>query len=468
MKKKPIALCLTLLTVAVVCSACNDAELPQTHVQQLNYTESVAPIANPDQGFYTPMYVKLSENGVTYNRSVVTDSTRLYHLRCDISDFSAAVNGQADLPLTSKATDGLNDLLYFLKENDKNAIIRFAYDPSFNGNANKEPTLPIILQHVEQVCAVLDDHENTVTAIETGLIGPWGEMHTSSIANAAHISPIVDGFLTHTANIPILLRTPKMIYDYLGISSDDAANRTIAPSEKAYRLGLYNDGYLGSDSDLGTYTDRQRDVEFLSRRTSHLPFGGEVTVPDSTLHNIETCLPEMNKLHLSYLNSLWDNRVIDKWKKSYYTQECGNDSLYYGKTAYDYIANHMGYRYILKNSVFSYSDKFNELKIELTLQNVGFGNLNKAKHAKLLFINDNGDIAFSQNVDDFTGETTVKYDIALEPESGNYDVYLRLYGEELQNDPLYCLQFANDGSWNSDLKANKIGSLSFSDDTNQL
>ena len=44
-------------------------------------------------------------------------------------------------------------------------------------------------------------------------------------------------------------------------------------------------------------------------------------------------------------------------------------------------------------------------------------------------------------------------------ESGKYDVYLRIYGEELQSVPLYCVKFANDGLWNDDLKANKIGSF---------
>ncbi len=460
MKSKSIAVLFSVIA-AVACAACADDSPNTGNVQRLDYTESIAAIANPDQGFYRPVYVKFLQGGATYNKNIINDATQLYHLRCDISEFSAAVNGGSDLPLSQAATDGLDDLLSYLKENDKNAVVRFAYDPGYNGSANKEPALDVILRHVEQVSVVLDRYRNTVTAVEAGLIGPWGEMHTSSAANPTCINAIADAFLTNTSDIAISLRTPKMIYDYLGVSADEAAELTIAPDEKAYRLGLYNDGYLGSDSDLGTYSNRERDTNFLSRQTSHLPFGGEVTIPDSPLHDIEACLPEMNKLNLSYLNIEWDNRVIAKWKSASYTSACGNDAHYYGETAFAYIENHLGYRYVLKKSVFAYSDADDRLDIELTLRNVGFGNLNKKKHAVLLFVDESGSAVYSQEADSFFGETELRYTAAPPLRNGKYDVYLRLYGEDWRDQPLYCIRFANAGLWNAELKANKIGSVEY-------
>ena len=36
---------------------------------------------------------------------------------------------------------------------------------------------------------------------------------------------------------------------------------TIKSSDEGYRLGLFNDGYLGTDTDSGTYKyDREREV----------------------------------------------------------------------------------------------------------------------------------------------------------------------------------------------------------------
>ncbi len=464
--KKRFLVIITLIAVIAcgILSACGTkGEKPQGNVRQLNYTESVEKIDNPDQGFYRHIYVRVTDDGASCNRNIVNDSTRLYHLRIDISAFSAAVNGNADKLLTQAALDGINDLLLFLKEKDKNAVVRFAYDPSYDGAKDKEPSLAIILQHIDQVCQILNGYNSTITAIEVGLIGPWGEMHSSVIANAQNISPIVDKFLTCATAAPVLVRTPKMIYDYLGITAADAENYTIGENEKAYRLGLYNDGYLGSDSDLGTYTDRARDIKFLSGQTNHLPYGGEVVIPDSPLHNIETCLPEMHEINLSYLNIEWNNGVIDKWKNSDYTRACGSDKLYYGKSAFDYIQNHMGYRFVLKSSKLSCSDNFDKLNVELSLQNVGFGNLNKKKNAQLVIIDENGDIAFTKAVGEFSGGSKIEYSAELNLEYGKYDVYLRLLGDEADGNPLYCLQFANDGLWNSTLKANKIGSIEYKD-----
>ena len=318
MKKRFTAIILSVLIIAAGFAACGKTNAGEKHVQDLNYEESIEEISNPDQGFYRPVYVKINENGATYNKGVINSQTQLYHLRCDISAFSAAANNATDKPLTDDALEGLDALLYFLKENDKNAIVRFAYDPGYNGSADKEPALDVMLEHVGSICSVLNRYVNTVTAIETGLIGPWGEMHTSAAANPEHITPIINAFLTVASEIPVLVRTPEMIYNYINVSDDKVEEISISPDEKAYRLGLYNDGYLGSESDLGTYRNRERDINFLNVQNSHLPFGGEVTVPDSPLHDIESCLPEMNKIHLSYLNTEWDNRVIEKWKNTFF------------------------------------------------------------------------------------------------------------------------------------------------------
>ena len=433
MKKRFTAIILSVLIIAAGFAACGKTNAGEKHVQDLNYEESIEEISNPDQGFYRPVYVKINENGAMYNKDVINSQTQLYHLRCDISAFSAAVNKAADKPVTDEALKGLDALLFFLKENDKNAIVRFAYDPGYSGSADKEPALDVMLGHVESVCSVLNRYVNTVTAIETGLIGPWGEMHTSAAADPAHITPIINAFLTAASEIPVLVRTPEMIYNYINVSEDKVEEISISPDEKAYRLGLYNDGYLGSESDLGTYINRERDINFLSVQNAHLPFGGEVTVPDSPLHNIEACLPEMNKIHLSYLNTEWDNRVIEKWKKTFYTEACGLEKQYYNKTAFTYIQNRLGYRFVLKNSVFTYSATSEKLNVRLKLQNLGFGNLNRNKRAKLIFTDSTGAVAFIADYGEIAVKDELEFNVEHKLESGKYDVYLRIYGEELQS-----------------------------------
>ncbi len=446
------------------CCALSDSRKPETDggtgtVQNISYTESTDRINNPDQGFYVPVYVKATDAGLSYNKNVVTASTQLYHLRIDISEFSAAVNGTGDKPLTEEVLNGLDGLLSYLYENEKNAAVRFAYDPGYNGSKDKEPEQQIILRHIGQVCPVLNSYQTTVTAIEAGLIGPWGEMHSSAIANAEHITPVIEAFLTQTESLPVLVRTPKMIYDYLGITVNDIDGYQIGQTSDAYRLGIYNDGYLGSGNDLGTYTDREREIEFLSRQTAHLPYGGEVVTPSSTLHDIENCLPEMFEINLSYLNVQWNDTVIEKWRNTTYSANCGDDEIYYGLSAFTYIENRMGYRFLVTNSTFEYADAQNKLTVNLTLNNLGFGNLNKSKRAELLFADGNGEVKFIKQVENFTGAESLSCSAELDLESGKYGVYLRLYGEKSEEERRYCLQFANEDIWNAQFKANKIGEI---------
>ena len=119
----------------------------------------------------------------------------------------------------------------------------------------------------------------------------------------------------------------------------------------------------------------------------------------------------------------------------------------------------MGYRFVLTNSVFKYADKLDKLNIELTLKNAGFGNLNRVKKAKLLFADESGEVRLSKTVEDFTGQTDLKYSADIGLDSGKYNVYLCLYGEEVDGKPVYALQFANVNMWNAELKANKIGEI---------
>lgn len=422
--------------------------------QDLNYQESTERINNPDQGFYRPIYVRVTEDGVSYNKNIVNNTTQLYHLRVDISAFSQANNETADKALTENALSGIDELLSYLQEKNKSAIARFVYDPGLNGASNKEPALDIILQHITQLSAILDQYHDTLTAIEVGLVGPWGEMHTSTMANKDVINALIDAYLNNTTEIPILVRTPKMIYNYLGITMDDIDTYRIENTAKAYRLGLFNDGYLGSSTDLGTYSNREKEVPWLALQNGHLPYGGEVVIPDSTLHDIENCLDEMFQLHLSYLNIEWNYNVIDKWKNSTYTEVAGADSLYYGETAFQYIENHMGYRFVLENSILEYDTAVSQFGIDLSLKNVGFGNLNRPMNMTLLLESETGEIT-SINAGQFNSEEKITFQTDLNLTEGNYNVYLKL---DKGNDR-YALRFAND-LWNEELQANQIGSFS--------
>lgn len=464
MKNKKIIFLISILCVAITIGVIlgfyihhtNEHKMHQ-HLQELNYAQSTEDLLNPDQGFYRTACIGVRQDSIDNKNYVITNNFQIYHLRMDISAFSSVVNGEQDLPLTSVALSGIENTLNTFFERGKNVVIRFAYDKHYNGLSNQEPSEDMILKHIEQLCPILNKFPQTITAIEAGMVGPWGEMHTSTLANSATISKIIHKFLTNTTSIPILVRTPAMIYNYLGITINDISSHTIENNCLAYRLGLFNDGYLGSSSDLGTYKNREAEIEWLSKQTSHLPYGGEVTIPNSSLHDIDKCLPEMFKMNLSYLNYEWNNDVVqNKWQTQTYNPSCGDDELYYGKTAYEYIRNHMGYRFVLTSSVFEYSNIMDKLNINLSLNNVGFGNLNKTKNLTLYFVK-NDTVEKSVFVGNFNGENTIKIETDISDLNGEFSVYLALNSTQ-NNTSCYPIKFSNN-LYNSQLNANLIGTI---------
>ena len=95
------------------------------------------------------------------------------------------------------------------------------------------------------------------------------------------------------------------------------------------RLGLFNDGMLGSESDLGTYGDtarrdatspsykgtRKEELAFQNNLCRYVPNGGEV-IFNNTLSDLETSVSALRTMHVSYLNADNDGRVMEKWRNT--------------------------------------------------------------------------------------------------------------------------------------------------------
>ena len=66
-------------------------------------------------------------------------------------------------------------------------IPRFAYTFKSSdketgwSNLNREAEMSMILRHIEQFTPLLNKYKHMITAVECGLFGPWGEMHSSEI-----------------------------------------------------------------------------------------------------------------------------------------------------------------------------------------------------------------------------------------------------------------------------------------------
>lgn len=446
--KRNIIIVCAVITVLVIGLVVGGILIARSGGKGKAHLETLDAIGNPDQGFYRPSFVALSQDGAKSGKPIY-DGFTLYHLRVDISAFSSAAGG-ADGPLTQAALDGLESVIGFYEERERSVIVRLAYDKNYGGKKDQEPSVELMTEHIRAVSAVLNRHTDALTAVEVGMVGPWGEMHSSKLATPEVITALADAYLTALDERPVLVRTPKMIYDYLGITVNDL-DGYVEPDGKSKRLGLFNDGYLGSTNDLGTYTDRAKETAFLGRRG--LPYGGEVTVPDSKLHDIDKCTPEMFLTGLSYLNYEWNNEIVqDKWQKSKYTKKCGDDSLYYGQSAFTYIRNRLGYRYVLAGAELGANG--GRLEVSATIDNVGFGGLTRVKSADLLLVGADGDIAATLPLGDWKGGDLDKSCDVSGLAAGEYKAYFKVHSRGK-----YPIRFANESIYDETLRANFLGTV---------
>ena len=253
-------------------------------------------------------------------------------------------------------------------------------------------------------------------------------MHSDTSITYDRVAEAVNLMLRNTPpELKILTRTGNYSAKVLGfdnwgvdfhIDGEKFAEIAKAKGDTMYRVGMFNDGYLGTQYDYGTWGAdcktsicREEGVAWLEKYSINTPYGGEALTTASGYQVINT--PEFLayegfRTHTSYLNIQWNYDLINEWKRTPFRQKDFDydparvDSL----SGFKYIDDHLGYRFVLRESWLSDtvgSDGI--LRAKLRIQNVGFGNLTRKMKTALeirikKFVgNDENDIALdSYNV----------------------------------------------------------------------
>lgn len=448
---------------------------------------------NPERGMYSTNFLVMSKSGNTI-KDMEAKVSKLLYLKVDLSAFSAWRNGK-DEELTQDVINTLQAQLNKIKQHNNTVILRFVYDNNSTGiyNDNKtkfEPQQTILLKHIQQLKPVFQEYSSTIFTIQIGFYGLWGESFYNTDVNShpEYYQQTMEALLDATANteITIAFRTPSYAKSAIQNSSYDTS-----------RIGIFNDAYLSQNDDMGTYVNRQAEIEWLnSRNTSYggeaLPatftdttettFAYEKYRQDGSINNyidslkskksnwdlIEYTEDEMYKTHTSYINFEWNQYKHYIWSNLTYN---GKNELYHGKTALEYVQSHLGYRLVLKNVEMPREATSQEkINASITIENVGFGNVLKSKSATLLFVDSNNSVKGTTNITNvfdiksFKSESKVKKSITFKLPNltpGTYKLYLRISNNEiLSNGTYYCaIRLANNNIWNESLQANRIGAI---------
>ncbi len=435
-----------------------------TFNEQIDYTETLDTFDNPERGFYNPFYYNFKISGNEEPKAYKLEGN-LLHLRLGIGAFSGKVNRNKDIELSEDMLNMLDNIFKRIKENGATAIVRFAYD-NFEGDENLEPSLDMILKHIKQICPILTENKDVISYIELGFFGPWGEMHTSDISTPANVTQALNLMLANTPEeMKIGVRQPKYYVDFAGVDRAKLNENITVKGSKEYRVGLFNDGYLGSHSDLGTFVNREVEISWLENQALHTLYGGEIVSTrgneeNDKLNTAKYMSEEAFRTHTTYLNSDYDKKVINAWKNETYN---GDDELYKGKDGYLYIANHLGYRFVLRNSNISLNS--NKINLSLDIENVGFANLVNSKKVSVILESASKKFELLTDLDPTTWNTkdTSKLNLTItipdDFEEAEYKVYLRIskYGDYLNDNNYQVIRLANNNIWNEVLGANYVG-----------
>ena len=349
--------------------------------QAASYQETNVVLNNPFRGFHHLYGFTLSEDdpedtAKRIKQYINSGSMPLMVIQVNLKNY-------ANTDLSDNALTQLDYILTHIHASKRQVILRFLYDWDGKALETEPDNIEQIMRHMDQIGPVVNSYADAVFLLQSTFTGNCGEMtqtkfgsHESNRLLMSHLAQVTD------PSIYLAVRTPSHLR---GVTQ----TRTPVSADTAYdgslgsRLGLFNDGMLGSVYDLGTYDNtpnadttepedkgtREEEISFQDYICQFVPNGGEAILYDAPYSDLENALPDLVKMHVTYLNCDHHAAVMDKWKNTIYH----GDDCFDGVSGYEYIAAHLGYRYVVMGSGFTYDalDK-NSAVLTLTIENTGF------------------------------------------------------------------------------------------------
>ncbi len=423
------------------------------------YPESNVYLHNPYRGFYH-IYGYVLKNEMAYSSiedvpfipdpETTQTVERLVLIQINLCRF-------AEGPIPELALSQLDTILDAWSRTEYAIILRFIYDWDGFATEAEPDDIGIILTHMEQTAEVYNKYAASIFTLQSLYTGNTGEMWNTNYSAPEDLIKLATKQAQVTdPSIYLAVRTP---YQWRYITGAGSYEELVELENSPFlnRLGLFNDGMFGTEMDTGTYIGggrtREEELAFQNALCSTVPNGGEVII-DNPYNDLENAIRDMGIMHVSYINSSHDPAVMEKWKNCFYS---GND-VFDGVTGFEYIRNHLGYRYVLRSSELAPEDALHRrATLKLSIENVGFSVSYRSFSFRLTLVNAaTGETFFI--IPDFdstclsSGEvTTLELPLKIQSyPSGTYSLYWQttddltgeaiLYGNAIElEDYGYCL-----------------------------
>jgi Domain of unknown function (DUF4832)/Domain of unknown function (DUF4874) len=401
------------------------------------YSPSSADIANPDRGMYHYTETRFRADGsgatpldlATLTRWRTTENITLVY-RIFYLEKYADRDGIDAADLQSIATDFATARTAGVK-----LVVRFAYSES----SSRDAPLPRVLGQLRLLAPVLNASADTISALQAGFIGRWGEWYyTDNFASDPSrpwVLTAADWAARRTFLDNLLALTSPGIFvqvRYPGIK------QTLTPptDSRAARVGIHNDCFLASADDYGTFAN-DGDRTWLADQTRTTPMGGETCQTNAPRSQWPTAAAELAAYHWTYLNADYERGVLDSWG-----------------TGLAQAKQRLGYRLRLVGSTVSLSAQTNApLAVNLTVANDGFAAPLRNRPVQLVLRSTTRTYAVPLTVDVRTllpGRTTsLALSVPAPAVAGTYSLSLALPdpSARLASQSAYSVQLANTGTW---------------------
>lgn len=371
-------------------------------IEQAVFTESERKLNNPSRGFYQLYEFLITDNETDYKKIIEEWYPELADINLMFIQINLQSYGEGDI--SQKGLDNIEKLFDTLETYEKQLIIRFVYDREGRVMEHEPGSLEVILRHMEQLENTLKKHCRQIFIVQGVFTGNWGEMNGSRYDTEENWRVLAKKLAQVTDESTYLgVRTPAQWRSLISIGQIPKGELPYTPGKFGMkreskisplwgRLGLFNDGMLGSEGDYGTYgwkqvsdaewTDgwqREDELAFQDALCRSVPNGGE-TIMDNPYNDLSNALKDLSAMHVTYLNKWHDPSVLNKWADTIVEE----DGCFNGMDGYTYVERHLGYRLLIESVQLNYGRRGSRLSVRINMKNTGFAPVYRNPELKLL------------------------------------------------------------------------------------
>lgn len=393
------------------------------------FTESNRFLKNLNRGFYYIYGFYITDNAVDYASQVEdfysrdTDTT-LALVEINLQEYRTG-------PVSAAGMENIEALFHALSAGGKRLIVRFLYDCEGKNPIVEPDRMSIILGHIQQMGPILQKYERDIFTLQGLFVGDWGEMHNTRYESDEDFQILAQALARAAGPGNFLsVRTPAQ-WRVITLRGKN--------TQLASQIGLFNDGILGNDIDLGTYDmayqgaerrTREQELIFQNELCARVPNGGEVVI-NNPYNDFENAARDLAAMRVTYLNKDYDAQVFSKWADTVVSRK----GCFSGMDGLSYMERRLGYRLLVDNVKAVRHSLRQYISVDVDFRNAGFAPLYTSP--ELLFVlrdEENASVWSSPAVhylEDLRGGTdavhTVSIKIPLDGlQKGSYRLYLSL------------------------------------------